>query len=119
VIPRRPDYLLARANALALRAAERIDAEPERAVRIVQANLTRWLHTMDSRSRPLMEPWIAIAHDAQAMAALLRESGPRADHLRSVAPLAGVLTQNERLEALRAFDVQWAADHDNTPEQGL
>lgn len=106
---RTPHDLLDRQKALARLVADKVDADPERAVSIVAANLQRWLHDVDPSSRPLLDPWIAIAGDARAMARQLRADGERADLLRSVAPLAGVLSQDERLAFLHRYDLTHTA----------
>jgi hypothetical protein len=106
---RTPAYLLDRQTALARMVADKVEADPERAVAVVAANLNRWLDVVDPRSRPLLDPWIAISDDSQAMVRQLRASGERADLLRSVAPLAGILSQEERLAFLTSYDVTYAA----------
>lgn len=105
---RTPSYLLGRQFALAQMVADKVEADPVRAVAVVAANLERWLDDVDPRSRPLLEPWIVLADDPDAMVRQLRASGERADLLRSVAPLAGILSQDERLAFLKRYDVTHA-----------
>lgn len=99
-----PAYLLSRQNALARLLAARILSEPDRAVAIVQANLKRWMPNMDRRSIAGMEPWIEASGSAVLLAKLLTISGEHGDFLRSMAPFAGVLSSNERLDFLRAYE---------------
>jgi hypothetical protein len=100
-----PRYLLSRQNALASLLAERVLADPERAIAIVKANLKRWMPSMDQRSLPIIEPWIEASSNAASLACLLVEPGERGDLLRSMAPFAGVLSVEERTSFLRDYAI--------------
>lgn len=77
-------------------------ADPERVLRIARQNLERWIQRNGPQRYYLEWQEILETHSVEEIIRLLLADGDRGQHLRQTAPFAGVLSADERDEALRA-----------------
>lgn len=93
----------ARSRALHAAVAARIRHDPS-LIAIALANLERW--ERQSGPDPALREWSEILHSQplEQVLALLEEDSERADRLRQSSPFTGILSPEERMEILRAYE---------------
>lgn len=92
--------------------------DPEGVVRTARENLARWkgVHLPDGMSAKYLGRWAqTIDAGVDVVAETLTSTSERAVELRQNSPFAGVLSGEQRVQALRAFRQHWSSVHKNEP----
>lgn len=92
--------------------------DPDRVVAIARENITRWRGVHAGRPSILaaLDRWSEILDEGvEAIAAILTGQSEEAEDLRQNSPFAGVLTQEQREQALASFRAHWEHRHTSSP----
>lgn len=89
--------------------------DPDRAVAIARENIARWrgVHSRRPGILAALDQWQEILDaGVEQIVATLTGPGEVAEDLRQNSPFAGVLTSEQRDQALDSFRIDWARRHD-------
>lgn len=90
--------------------------DPDRVMAIARANIARWrdVHAHRPGILAALDQWGKILDaGVEAVVAVLTGHSEAAEDLRQNTPFAGVLTQEQRDQALGSFRTEWARQHDH------
>lgn len=90
--------------------------DPDRVMAIARDNIARWrgVHAHRPGILAALDQWEEIiGAGVEAIVAVLTGPGEAAEDLRQNTPFAGVLTQEQRDQALGSFRTEWARHHDH------
>ncbi|PUA79485.1 hypothetical protein C7S10_19125 [Nocardioides currus] len=90
--------------------------DPDRVVAIARDNIARWrgVHAHRPGILAALDHWEEILDaGVEEIVSTLTGPGEKAEDLRQNSPFAGVLTAEQRSQALNAFRVDWARRHDH------
>lgn len=79
---------------------------PEEVMDLARKNIDRWqpMHRTDGKTAEYLHAWKKVLDDGLgATVEMMTSTSPRACELRQNSPFAGVLNQEERVQALRSF----------------
>jgi hypothetical protein len=88
--------------------------DPDRVLAIARDNITRWrdIHTGRPSILAALDRWSEILDDGvESMVATLTGQSEEAEDLRQNSPFAGVLSREQREQALASFRSQWERRH--------
>lgn len=72
-----------------------------------RGNLARWLETCSPGARPALLEWqLLLAGPLDELLAVMEATDERAIRLRQSSPFCGILTPDERLGVIRAFQAR-------------
>lgn len=80
--------------------------QPEEVMDLARKNIERWesMHRTDGKTVEYLHAWVKVLDEGLgATVEMITSTRPRACELRQNSPFAGVLSQEERREALRSF----------------
>lgn len=90
--------------------------DPDRVIAIARENITRWraVHAQRPGILAALDQWEEILDaGVEAIVTVLTGHSEEAEDLRQNSPFAGVLTQEQRDQALGSFRTEWARHHDH------
>lgn len=93
-----------------------LTGDPDRVMAIARANIARWrdVHAHRPGILAALDQWEKILDaGVEAVVAVLTGHSEAAEDLRQNTPFAGVLTQEQRDQALGSFRTEWARHHDH------
>lgn len=88
--------------------------DPEEVLRTAKENVVRWkqVHRPDGMSVKYLDQWLkTIDAGIDPVIAMLSSVSEQAIELRQNSPFAGVVSDEQRQQALRVFREHWAASH--------